>query len=245
MTQPVWSTDGATKWWADDDRYHYAITPSNIAEFQGFISRKSGADQHMVFSWSYSSLAAARSDLLRRGQAEYFVRPDDPTYQPPTATPIPAEERPMEDTSTEPEGYPPYVPEPVPEPVVPTQDQPAIFDVEEDGTLTPTNFEPAPPEEVDFVTSEEEDAIADPVEDTSTPETDDLVPTGQQFFNHIVTLYLDKKNEYRWNRRAANGKIISESAESYPERRKCLHGIALANQDTNYRIRDRAKALGK
>lgn len=35
--------------------------------------------------------------------------------------------------------------------------------------------------------------------------------------HHVVQLYLDKANEFRWRRFASNGEIIADSGEGYTE----------------------------
>jgi len=48
---------------------------------------------------------------------------------------------------------------------------------------------------------------------------------------HTLTLFRDKAGFWRWNRKAGNGEIISDSAESYVDRRDAIHGMHLANPD--------------
>lgn len=43
-------------------------------------------------------------------------------------------------------------------------------------------------------------------------------------------MYKDEAGEYRWRFRAANGKIIADSAEGYKDRRSCRHGMDLLRQ---------------
>ena len=40
-------------------------------------------------------------------------------------------------------------------------------------------------------------------------------------------IYCDKANEWRWNLKAANGKIIADSGEGYKNKADALHGIDL------------------
>jgi uncharacterized protein YegP (UPF0339 family) len=40
-------------------------------------------------------------------------------------------------------------------------------------------------------------------------------------------VYKDKKSEWRWRLRSADGKIIASSAEGYKSRKACLAAIAL------------------
>ena len=49
-------------------------------------------------------------------------------------------------------------------------------------------------------------------------------------------LYCDNANEWRWNLKAANGKIIADSGEGYKNKADALHGISLVkstNVSTN------------
>ncbi|WP_228044883.1 DUF1508 domain-containing protein [Rhodococcus pyridinivorans] len=48
---------------------------------------------------------------------------------------------------------------------------------------------------------------------------------------HTITLYRDRRGEYRWRRRAANGRVISDSAEGYKRRADNEHGMKIANVD--------------
>ena len=45
--------------------------------------------------------------------------------------------------------------------------------------------------------------------------------------------YKDHKGEWRWRLKAANGRIIADSAESYKEKEDCLHDIDLVKQSSN------------
>jgi len=40
-------------------------------------------------------------------------------------------------------------------------------------------------------------------------------------------VYKDNAGEWRWNLKAANGRIIADSGEGYKDRADCLHGIEL------------------
>lgn len=35
--------------------------------------------------------------------------------------------------------------------------------------------------------------------------------------HHVVQIYLDRANEFRWRRRASNGQILADSGEGYTE----------------------------
>ncbi|CDZ92271.1 DUF1508 domain-containing protein [Rhodococcus ruber] len=51
---------------------------------------------------------------------------------------------------------------------------------------------------------------------------------------HTVELYRDKTGEYRWRRFAANGRVISDSAEGYTTKGAALDGLYLANRDSDH-----------
>lgn len=55
---------------------------------------------------------------------------------------------------------------------------------------------------------------------------------------HTVEIYADGRGELRWRRKAANHKVISDSAEGYRAEKDLMHGLRLANQDSNYTIKD-------
>lgn len=40
-------------------------------------------------------------------------------------------------------------------------------------------------------------------------------------------IFQDEKNQWRWHLKAANGKIIADSAEGYVRKSDCEHGISL------------------
>ena len=48
---------------------------------------------------------------------------------------------------------------------------------------------------------------------------------------HTLELYRDNAGQWRWNRKATNGRIISDSGEGYVDRRDAIHGMHLANTD--------------
>ncbi|MGX7727579.1 YegP family protein [Rhodococcus sp. 5G237] len=48
---------------------------------------------------------------------------------------------------------------------------------------------------------------------------------------HKIELYQDKAGFWRWNRKAGNGEIISDSGEAYVDRRDAIHGARIANPD--------------
>jgi uncharacterized protein YegP (UPF0339 family) len=40
-------------------------------------------------------------------------------------------------------------------------------------------------------------------------------------------LYKDRRGEFRWRLRAANGRVIADGAEGYKTKRACLRGVYL------------------
>lgn len=48
---------------------------------------------------------------------------------------------------------------------------------------------------------------------------------------HTLELYTDRVGQFRWRRRASNGRIVSDSGESYVDRRDAIHGMHIANPD--------------
>jgi len=48
---------------------------------------------------------------------------------------------------------------------------------------------------------------------------------------HTLELYRDNAGQWRWNRKASNGLVISDSSESYTDRRDAIHGMHIANPD--------------
>ena len=48
---------------------------------------------------------------------------------------------------------------------------------------------------------------------------------------HTIELYRDQAGQWRWNRKASNGRVISDSGEGYADRRDAIHGMHLANGD--------------
>lgn len=39
-------------------------------------------------------------------------------------------------------------------------------------------------------------------------------------------VYADKRGEFRWRLKAANGKVLADSGESYTRRRRCVDAVA-------------------
>lgn len=48
---------------------------------------------------------------------------------------------------------------------------------------------------------------------------------------HTLELYTDRAGQFRWRRRASNGRIVSDSGEGYVDRRDAIHGMRIANSD--------------
>lgn len=48
---------------------------------------------------------------------------------------------------------------------------------------------------------------------------------------HTLELYTDRAGEFRWRRRASNGRVVSDSGEGYVDRRDAIHGMRIANSD--------------
>ena len=48
---------------------------------------------------------------------------------------------------------------------------------------------------------------------------------------HTLELYRDNAGQWRWNRKASNGRVISDSGEGYVDRRDAIHGMHIANPD--------------
>lgn len=46
-------------------------------------------------------------------------------------------------------------------------------------------------------------------------------------------VYKDYKGEWRWRLKAANGKIVADSAEGYSSKQGCQHGVELVKGTTN------------
>lgn len=51
--------------------------------------------------------------------------------------------------------------------------------------------------------------------------------------------YKDEQDEWRWRLRAANGRIIADSGESYKNRVDCLHAIELLKGVTGATVVER------
>ncbi|QOV97622.1 MULTISPECIES: DUF1508 domain-containing protein [Rhodococcus] len=55
---------------------------------------------------------------------------------------------------------------------------------------------------------------------------------------HTVRLYI-ARDGFRWHRKAANGRIVSESGEAYTTKGAALEGLSMSNRDTdNYTFID-------
>lgn len=180
-----------TTWAAQDSKYNYRIAASSPSPYEGYIYRRTwSGNGEMVFSWTYSDLAAAKKDLAERGAKDYFVKPTDPV---PAVPPPPPPPEPVENLAP---GY--------------------VLDEED---VTAFDVVDATADELDNLVTEEATVEAA----TETP--------------HKIEIYRDSAGEFRWRRRAANGVIISNSTESYPDKRDCLHGLQIANT-SNYVLND-------
>ncbi|WP_432793665.1 YegP family protein [Rhodococcus ruber] len=51
---------------------------------------------------------------------------------------------------------------------------------------------------------------------------------------HTVRLYRDVAGQFRWQRRARNGRVISDSGEGYTTKGAALDGLYLANRDSDH-----------
>ena len=51
-------------------------------------------------------------------------------------------------------------------------------------------------------------------------------------------LYKDDAGEWRWRLRAANGKIIADSAEGYHNKQDCIAGIDLVKSSVNVPVEE-------
>jgi uncharacterized protein YegP (UPF0339 family) len=52
------------------------------------------------------------------------------------------------------------------------------------------------------------------------------------------SIYQDESGEWRWNLRAANGRVIADSGEGYRHKHDCLHGIELVKGSVNAAVRE-------
>ncbi len=57
------------------------------------------------------------------------------------------------------------------------------------------------------------------------PKTDTTKPTTSKKKNVSLTIYRDKRREWRWRIKAANGRIIADSGEGYKRQAACLKGL--------------------
>ncbi|GGG04177.1 hypothetical protein GCM10007304_17890 [Rhodococcoides trifolii] len=51
-----------------------------------------------------------------------------------------------------------------------------------------------------------------------------------------VRVYRDSIGEWRWQRRATNGRILSDSGEGYKNRADCINGMRAANGYNGYQL---------
>jgi uncharacterized protein YegP (UPF0339 family) len=52
-------------------------------------------------------------------------------------------------------------------------------------------------------------------------------------------VYIDVSRQWRWQLKAANGRIIANSGEGYHNKADCIHGINLVAGSTGTPIKDR------
>ena len=55
-------------------------------------------------------------------------------------------------------------------------------------------------------------------------------PTDDSHSGHKVEVYRDTAGMYRWRRKAANGEIVSDSAEGYTDKRWVEHQASALNE---------------
>ena len=58
-------------------------------------------------------------------------------------------------------------------------------------------------------------------------------PDGPAYF-----VYQDTSSEWRWQLRAANHRIIADSAEGYRDKQDCLHAISLVKDSKDAPVKD-------
>jgi len=85
---------------------------------------------------------------------------------------------------------------------------------------------------------EPEPVVYDPLPPTPDQPESPIESVKGTMSGHTVEVYRDGKGEYRWRRRAANHKNISNGSEGYSSKAACLHGLRLANQDSNHTVVD-------
>jgi len=94
----------------------------------------------------------------------------------------------------------------------------------------------------DYFVTEDDPRFTENYENPETKE--DVVsapdqPDEKERRDHVVTLFKNAEGKYEWVRKAGNGELVSDSANhGYIHKRDALHGLRLANQDTNYRLVD-------
>ena len=52
-------------------------------------------------------------------------------------------------------------------------------------------------------------------------------------------VYQDASSEWRWQLRAANNRIVADSAEGYHNKQDCLHAISLVKDSKNAPVKDK------
>jgi uncharacterized protein YegP (UPF0339 family) len=61
---------------------------------------------------------------------------------------------------------------------------------------------------------------------------------GESFDSAAFHVYKDGAGEWRWNLKAANGRIIAASGEGYRDRGGCIHGIELVRSLSKAPVKD-------
>lgn len=62
--------------------------------------------------------------------------------------------------------------------------------------------------------------------------------SGEGAGGAAYSIYQDAAGEWRWQLRAANGRIIADSGEGYHNREDCLHGIALVKDSKDAPVKE-------
>ena len=62
---------------------------------------------------------------------------------------------------------------------------------------------------------------------------------AQQPDSAAYLVYQDQSSEWRWQLRAANNRIIADSAEGYRDKQDCLHAISLVKDSKDAPVKDK------
>ena len=62
---------------------------------------------------------------------------------------------------------------------------------------------------------------------------------GEESGGVVYVVYQDAAGEWRWQLRAANQRIIADSAEGYRDKQDCLHGIELVKDSKDAPVKER------